>query len=174
MIERTGDRLNRRYDTLDTNNKLIWNFRDIGHTMRHISEGKGSQKRILIVLLETGPITQRDLTRRLDIQPGSASEVIGKLETAGLLTRTPSHADHRTTDICLTKAGMVAAQEASTQREERHEKMFSCLPDEEKRILLDLLEKVNSSWDKLYRESEAGHSSTDKIFRKGHRKFRHM
>ena len=32
----------KRYDFLDLNNKLIWNFRDIGHTMRNISEGKGS------------------------------------------------------------------------------------------------------------------------------------
>ena len=68
------------YEYLDTNNKLIWNLRDIGHTMRHISEGKGSQKRVLITLRETEGMTQRELTRRLDIQPGSVSEVIGKLE----------------------------------------------------------------------------------------------
>ena len=47
-----------RYESLNRNHKLIWNFRDIGHTMRRISEGKGSQKRVLIVLYETGEITR--------------------------------------------------------------------------------------------------------------------
>lgn len=140
----------KRYDVLDINNRLIWNLRDIGHTMRHISEGKGSQKRILIILLETGPITQRELTQRLGIQPGSASEVIGKLESAGLVTRTPNEFDHRTVVVALTEAGTSAAQEAKTQRELRHEAMFSCLTEEEKTTLLSLLERLNRHWD-MYR-----------------------
>ena len=37
-----------------------------------------------MMLLETGPVTQKKLTALLGIQPGSASEVIGKLEAAGL------------------------------------------------------------------------------------------
>lgn len=143
-----------RYDLLDMNNKLIWNFRDIGHTMRRISEGKGSQKRILIILSETGPITQRELTKRLGIQPGSASEVIGKLEAAGLLIRTPSETDRRTTNIILTEAGKEAGKEARVRRTERHNQMFACFSDEEKDTLLALLEKVNAAWDEQYRESD--------------------
>lgn len=141
----------KRYDVLDVNNQLIWNFRDIGHTMRRISEGKGSQKRILIILLETGPITQRELTQRLGIQPGSASEVIGKLESAELVTRTPNEFDHRTVVVALTETGTAAAVEAKAQREMRHEAMFSCLTDEEKTTLLSLLERINRHWDTAYR-----------------------
>ncbi len=59
--------MEKRYETLDINNKLIWNFRDIGHTMHRISEGKGGQKRILIILRETGGMTRKELTRRLAI-----------------------------------------------------------------------------------------------------------
>lgn len=140
-----------RYDGLEINDRLIWNFRDIGHTMRHISEGKGSQKRILIILLETGPITQRELTQRLGIQPGSASEVIGKLETAGLIARTPNEFDHRTVTVALTETGAAAAKEARTQRLLRHETMFSCLTGEEKSTLLSLLERINRHWDTAYR-----------------------
>ena len=40
-----------KYDQLGMDEKLAWNFRDIGHTMREMSEGKGSQKRILMILL---------------------------------------------------------------------------------------------------------------------------
>ena len=75
--------MKKRYDSLDKNNKLIWNFRDIGHTMRQTYEGKGSQSRILIILNEAETITQRALTQQLGIQPGSASEVLGKLESFG-------------------------------------------------------------------------------------------
>lgn len=143
-----------QYVRLDRNNKLIWNFRDIGHTMRQISEGKGSQKRILILLLENPVMTQRALTKRLDIQPGSASEVISKLEAAGLIVRTPSEGDHRTADICLTETGEALAREAQTRRRERHEQMFSALSEREKDALLALLERINADWDQKYRTGE--------------------
>lgn len=142
-----------RYESLDTNNKLIWNLRDIGATMRRIREGKGSQRRILILLRESGATTQRALTERLDIQPGSASEVMGKLEAAGLILRTPSQADRRTSDIQLTAQGQAMADDAYVQREARHRQMFACLTDVEKSTLLSLLERVNASWDELYRET---------------------
>ena len=138
--------MSKRYDALDVNNKLIWNFRDIGHILRHRSEGKGSQKRILMILSDSGPITQRELTEVLGIQPGSASEGIGKLEASGLIVRSPSESDRRTTDVCLTKAGLAAAEAARAEREERHRQLFSCLSEEEKRTLLALVEKVNLAW----------------------------
>ena len=144
-----------RYKTLDKDHKLVWNLRDIGHTMRHISEGRGSQKRILMFLHEFGDITQSELTQRLRIQPGSASEVIGKLETAGFLVRTPSDIDRRTTNIALTEAGKAAAEDAVLQREERHQQMFSCLSGEEQDTLLGLLEKLNADWETKYRQHGA-------------------
>lgn len=143
-----------QYESLDRNNKLIWNFRDIGHTMRQISEGRGSQKRILILLRETEGMTQKELTARLGVQPGSASEILNKLEQAGLILRTPSETDHRTTDIRLTPDGEVLAKEASAKRAERHEQMFAVLSEEEKDTLIALLERVNAHWDRLYRHPE--------------------
>lgn len=138
------------YDSLDSNQKLICNFREIGHTMRHISEGKGSQKRILTILKDAGTISQSELTQRLGVQPGSASEVVGKLESAGLILRTPSPADRRTLDITLTPLGQVQAQEAAAQREQRHSAMFSCLSEEEKAALLSLLERISADWEVRY------------------------
>lgn len=143
-----------RYDSMDRNNKLIWNLRDIGHTLRRISEGKGSQKRVLMILLESGGMTQRELTARLGIQPGSASEVIGKLEVAGCLIRNPSDTDRRTTNIVLTDMGKTVAQEAFSQRTQRHQQMFACLSDAEKESLLGFLEKLNGDWDEKYRKRE--------------------
>ena len=141
----------RRDETLDINNRLTLSLWDVLHTMRAISEGKGSQKRILMMLLETGPVTQKKLTALLGIQPGSASEVIGKLEAAGLIARTPSPEDRRTTDVLLTEAGDIAAREALAAREKRHETMFSCFTQEEKQTLLRLLEQLNTFWEGHYR-----------------------
>ena len=134
------------------NDKLIMNLRDISHTMRSLYEGRGSQKRILIILHEVGKITQRALTERLGIQPGSASEVIAKLESAELITRTPSESDRRTADIQLSDKGRELASQAVNQRRRRHEEMFSCLSEDEKTELLTLLEKINTDWEQRYRK----------------------
>lgn len=141
------------YQAADINDKLIINFRDISHTMRSLYEGRGSQKRILMVLLETGPITQRALTERLGIQPGSASEVLSKLEHAGLILRAASAKDRRTTDISLTEEGRRQAEEARALRDRRHEQMFSCLSQSEKVQLLTLLETISKDWDIRYQEA---------------------
>lgn len=146
--------MKKQYESLDCNNRLIWNFRDIGHTMRHISEGKGSQQRILILLLENEGMTQKELTTRLGVQPGSASEVIGKLEKFGLIIRTESETDHRTMNLLLTEDGQMAAQQALVIRKARHENMFSSLSEEEKQTLLQLLEKVNGDWNEKFRRKE--------------------
>lgn len=134
------------YESSDTNEKLIINLRDLSHTMRALYEGKGSQKRVLIVLKKVGKITQRELTQRLGIQPGSASEVISKLESTGLIVRKSSDNDRRTIDIELTADGEESAAQALSERNQRHEEMFSCLSDSEKELLLSLLEKVNTDW----------------------------
>lgn len=146
--------MNESYPSLDQNNKLIWNFRDIGQTMRRIYEGRGSQKRVLILLREHPGMTQKELTARLGVQPGSASEVLAKLEQGGLLCRTPSETDRRTAVLRLTPAGELQAQEAARRRKARHEEMFAVLTAEEKDTLLALLEKVNAHWDATYRRRE--------------------
>lgn len=143
-----------KYEMMDTENKLIINIRDIGHMVRFLFEGKGSQKRVLIILHESGGMTQRELTEKIGVKPGSASEVIGKLESAGLILRTPSEEDRRTADIQLTEAGRARAEEAAGQRKQRHQEMFSCLSEEEKITLLNLLEKLNADWDKRYRDKD--------------------
>lgn len=135
----------------DISDRIIGNLLDIKHTMRVQFEGRGSQKSILILLDEVKRITQRELTERIGIQPGSASEVLTKLEHAGLIVRTASEEDRRTSCITLTEAGEQQAREAAAQRTQRHQEMFACLSAREQTELLGLLEKVNADWDARYR-----------------------
>ena len=160
MPERQGEHRNQEMHTADDpetdiNDGLIISLRDLHHTMRSLYEGKASQKRILIILNGLEAITQRDLTERLGIQPGSASEILSKLEGSGWIVRTQNEADRRTTDISLTDSGREIAEEALRQRRKRHEEMFSCLSGEEKQELLSLLGKVRCDWKKRYKENEA-------------------
>ena len=130
----------------DINEKLILNLRDVGHMMRMQYEGKASQKRILIILSRSGELTQKELTERLGIQPGSASEILSKMENSGLIMRITNETDRRTTNILLTDIGRELASAAAEQRKRRHEEMFVCLSSEEKATLLSLLEKVGTDW----------------------------
>lgn len=139
------------YQAADINDRLIINLRDLSHTLRSLYEGRGSQKRILIVLAEMGgSVTQRQLTRRLGIRSGSASEVIGKLESGGCVRRTVNEADRRNVDVVLTEKGKALAEEAKRGRDLRHEQMFCCLSAEEKAELLALLEKVGADWEERF------------------------
>lgn len=137
--------------------------------MRRISEGKGSQQRVLIMLNESGEITQSELTQRLDIQPGSASEVVIKLEGAGLIRRTPSEKDKRTTLVRLTQAGRTEARRFSAIRQARHERMFAALDAQEKESLLALLERINADWDMQYRNEGDAAETVEKRRRCTHR-----
>lgn len=137
-------------DQADINRRIIRNFWGISNTMRRIYEGKGNRRRILIMVDEAGTLAQSTLTQRLDIQPGSVSEVLRKMESAGLIVREPSQTDRRTAEIRLTQEGKTMAKQAAQQREQRHAQMFSCLSPQEKKALIALLEKVNADWDQRY------------------------
>ena len=104
--------------------QLIIALRDVHRTMHSLYEGKSSQRRILMVLSDLGETSQRDLTRRLDVMPGTASETLAKLEAAGLIARTPSEEDRR---------GMIVR-----------------LTEEEKQALLALLGTINGDWAARY------------------------
>lgn len=136
--------------------KLIIHLLDLNHIMHVLYEGKASQQRVLIILDEVKSITQRDLTARLNIQPGSASEILSKLENAGLIRRTMSDEDRRTTNISLTEEGEQRAREAAAQRSRRHVEMFSCLSEEEKEQLFGLLEKIRNDWMQRYKPFKGG------------------
>lgn len=141
-----------RYSYLtEPSRKIVRNLWDISHVMDRISDGKGSQRRILIILSEVDSMTQSELTQKLGIQPGSASEVLGKLEASGMIVRTPSETDRRTADVRLTERGRQKADEAEKRREDRQHQMFACLSEEEQTVFLNILEKLQDDWEIRFR-----------------------
>ena len=77
------------YNEKDTVGKLVSNFWKISRVLRDTYDGRGSQRRVLTVLLKSGDvITQSAITERLDIQPGSAS--LQSLKRRGLYSAPPT------------------------------------------------------------------------------------
>ncbi len=132
------------YSQKDVDDRILWNLRDLGIKIPNLYGGQDSQRRALILLRFTGNISQREITERLNLKPGSMSEVLTKLENKGLIKRTQSEDDKRTSIISLTEAGIEKADEAYETRSERRVEMFSYLDDIEKNTLLSLLEKINT------------------------------
>lgn len=156
-------------DEADINVRLALRLRHVGHILRFLQEERESQKRALIFLSKSGAMTQRELTEKMRIQPGSASELFGKLEGAGLIVRTENAADRRTADIRLTDAGTAQAQETLAQYQSRRREMFACLTEEEKESLLALLTRLTQDWETRYPKPERrGHDRAHED-RKGER-----
>ena len=138
------------HNDTDINEKLMRTFWEVSHTLHHTSGGRASQKRILTILLRKGTISQAELTEHLRIQSASASEVLSKMETVGLIFRTESEADRRTINLSLTPLGKESAAAAMEEREAQRKEMFKVLSREEKQEMLSLLEKLTEDWHERY------------------------
>ena len=81
--------------------QLVSAILDVGRDIRRLFEGKESQSRILMILRLQGAVTQKMLIQILHIQPGSASEILKKMEKAGLIIWVPNEMNRRASDIVL-------------------------------------------------------------------------
>ncbi len=138
--------MQKMHENMDTDQKIYHQLRRMGFATQHMTEERGGQKRILTMLLRRGPMTQRELTEILGVQSGSASEILSKIEAAGLIERSTNEKDQRTMDVRLTQAGTDAAAAAQEESEARIREMFSALTEEEKEQLSALLSKVDEDW----------------------------
>ena len=104
--------------------------------------GRMGRGRVLVALSMQDNMTQKDLAFILGIRPQSLSELVGKLEADGFVTRTRSEADKRAVTVSLTDAGKAKAAKIQAKRNASAETIFAKLTEEEKATLLSLLEKL--------------------------------
>lgn len=126
--------------------QLFEQFRACAHALHHPGNGKSGQLRILSILSDRSPITQRQLMDILDVRSGSLSEILGKMEAEGYIIRTPNEQDKRGVDVTLTPMGLEAAGQMHVNRESSVQDFFSCLNEEEKEQLSHILEKLLAGW----------------------------
>ena len=71
----------------------------------HHSGQSGRQLSTLRYLLDSGPVTMGHLSDYLYITESSTTELVAKLEEAGLAARERSRRDNRVVEVALTSAG---------------------------------------------------------------------
>ena len=106
------------------------------------------QRKILRILRDQSPISQKELQTMLGIQSGSMSEIAAKLESRGLIVRGRDQADKRKITLSITQAGQEwMAQRDDREIQQRRTEFFSGLSQEEQHALEALLDKLADHWD---------------------------
>ena len=98
-----------------------------------------TQDMILRILYEEGDLSQRILQGVLNMQPGSMSEILAKLEAKDYIQRTRDREDKRRVVISLTDSGREYIKDKLSDDRDAFAKN---LTDEEKETLRDLLKKI--------------------------------
>ena len=121
-------------------------LRRCGRFLHHNYPLNMSQNRILLILRREGPMKQRELMEKMNIQAGSLSEIIAKVEASGCIERTRCEGDKRNFELTLTDSGRERADVFEHERDEMARELFSVLGDEQKAQLNDLLSVLLDKW----------------------------
>ena len=121
IAEQTGERFERE-------------LRDAGIRVRHAS--------VLVLIDAEGPMSQRELGRRLRIDKSPMVGVVDDLERLGLAQRRRRTSDRRVQAIHLTEAGRALAARVTAVADELNERTFAPLEDAEREQLQALLLRV--------------------------------
>lgn len=114
------------------------------------------QGRIMSLLKMQPQISQKDLSFLLNMSKQALAELLGKLEAAGYITRTPSEEDRRVMIIRLTEAGQAAA-DAMAKQEKESDSIFSCLTADEQNTLRGYLKRMIEKSEKEMPENWRRH-----------------
>lgn len=101
-----------------------------------------AQARVLGIVRERGSISQAELLDLLDVRSSSLSELLGKLERAGLITRTRNEQDRRGFVVSAAGGEAEAAAPGPEMDREGAESVFACLGEDERRQLGGLLSRL--------------------------------
>ena len=128
---------------------LASHLRACGHFLYYQTGGKTGQRRILLTLLKSEGLTQKELQDILEISSGALSEILQKMEDALLIEREKSHDDKRQVRLSLTREGKSTALQAKENYNRVLERMFECLDEGEMSELNEILEKLVGHLDSL-------------------------
>lgn len=130
-----------------TDVELMRQMRRCNHLLYHKFSLNFSQNRILSVLNQEGSMTQKALMCRMQIQPGSLSEVLAKVEGAGLVERHRCEDDRRNFEIRLTQEGVKQAEAFERDRQDMAQLLFATLNAGEKQQLMNVMTKLHEHWE---------------------------
>lgn len=106
------------------------------------NSGNMTQGKILKLLYKKGDISQKDMQDKLQIQSGSMSEIINKLESKELLIRQKDEKDKRKMILHLTEKGKRDVEHYTQNYQNDVIQYFDVLTCEEKENLEKILQKL--------------------------------
>ncbi|MBQ8815134.1 MAG: MarR family transcriptional regulator [Lachnospiraceae bacterium] len=128
------------------------------HFIFHYLGRRRGQGRILRMLNEHGDLTQQELQCKLNIQSGSLSEILAKLESVGFIKRERDESDKRRVIVSITEAGLEDLRQHESIRLKRQAVLYDCLSPEEQDEMIRILTKLQHNWAELPPQCEQYHS----------------
>jgi MarR family transcriptional regulator, organic hydroperoxide resistance regulator len=104
-----------------------------------------NQELLMMQLWDAGPQRQADLVTMLDSDSATITRTIQRLERAGFVRRMPSEADRRVTIVEPTVASQALRREVEQVWRRLEELTVGGLDDDERRVALRMLERLESN-----------------------------
>ena len=114
--------------------------------------------RVMAVLGDSGPLTQRDLTQRTLMDKVAVNRACKGLEDRELVSRSPNALDGRSHHLELTAAGRSMHGEIMPLALELERQLFDCFTPDEQALILTLLERMR---ERLIASDEASVDGSD-------------
>ena len=103
----------------------------------------GPRLRLLLAVEEAGQLRMGDLAADLGITPRTVTTLVDALEREGLLVRLPDSTDRRATLLALTERARTQFEQVRRLQMDLGEEFVAPLDQEQRRLLLDLLNRLN-------------------------------
>nr|WP_188108580.1 MarR family transcriptional regulator [Sulfurimonas lithotrophica] len=104
---------------------------------------------ILVNLYKNNVKTQKEMLKYVNGDEASITRLIDRLESKGLIKRVKSTEDKRKKHLVLTHSGVSLAKKTIACAQEVNQEIIKDLDKDEAKKLLELLQKVHLSLDKL-------------------------
>ena len=141
-------------ENLEQKTRVIFLMEKYAHYIFHRFFEKPGRDRALRILSDSGTITQKAFADKMNIRPSSASDILTKMESEGLITRACHDGDKRNINITITEEGRKINEEVSVKQQEAVKQMMLSLTAEELTTLETLMNKLLSDWDYKFGEEE--------------------
>ncbi|MEV6978772.1 MarR family winged helix-turn-helix transcriptional regulator [Kitasatospora sp. NPDC093806] len=98
---------------------------------------------VLAALADFGPHAQRDLVRRLGVDPSDLAKVADQLAAAGYVERARDTVDRRRVSVTVTDAGRALLAELRAEALAVQDEVLAPLDPGERRVLHELLARIH-------------------------------
>jgi DNA-binding MarR family transcriptional regulator len=97
---------------------------------------------VLLSLSKSGPMSQRELSDVIHIDPSTLGEILRRMGSRGLIARRSTSEDRRKVTLALTAAGRRTLRDYLPAAQQVQERLLEPVPPEHHAILLTSLQRI--------------------------------